>query len=379
MVVTRERDETVVAMQAAMPRAEHADLIASWQGTRTRGADVVCRALIEEGVETVFGYPGGAVIPLYDAIPRYPFHHVLVRHEQMAAHMADGYARATGKVGVCIATSGPGATNLVTGIATAMMDSSPMVAITGNVVRYADRQGRLPGDGHHRRHAADHQAQLLLQDGGGDRADAARRRSTSRAPAAPARCSWTSRRTASSKRSTYEYPRAVSLPGYRPTIMPNHRQIRTRREAAARGGEADHHRRAGRPDRGGRRRNCSSWRRRPDSGREHLARPRLLPGEPPALDGPPGHARPRAHEPRRQPRRRDARRRHALRRPRHGPPLLLRAQRQGHPHGHRPGGDRQERPRRRAGRRRREGEPAHARRRTGADDARRSGSRRSRR
>ena len=136
MVVTRERDELTMTTPAAMPRAEHADLIAAWQGTRTKGADVVCRALVEEGVDTVFGYPGGAVIPLYDAIPRYPFHHVLVRHEQMAAHMADGYARATGKVGVCIATSGPGATNLVTGIATAMMDSSPMVAITGNVVRY---------------------------------------------------------------------------------------------------------------------------------------------------------------------------------------------------------------------------------------------------
>src|SRR3978361_2190745 len=129
MTITREPETPTTAT------LRHADLIASWQGTRTRGADIVCRSLVEEGVETVFGYPGGAVIPLYDAIPRYPFHHVLVRHEQMAAHMADGYARATGKVGVCIATSGPGATNLVTGIATAMMDSSPMVAITGNVVR----------------------------------------------------------------------------------------------------------------------------------------------------------------------------------------------------------------------------------------------------
>jgi len=88
---------------------------------------------VREGVEVVFGYPGGAIMPAYDAMPAYPIRHVLVRHEQGAAHMADGYARASGKVGVAIATSGPGATNLVTGIATAMMDSSPIVCITGQV------------------------------------------------------------------------------------------------------------------------------------------------------------------------------------------------------------------------------------------------------
>src|SRR6202011_6145154 len=88
---------------------------------------------VREGVEVVFGYPGGAIMPAYDAMPAYPIQHVLVRHEQGAAHMADGYARASGKVGVAIATSGPGATNLVTGIATAMMDSSPIVCITGQV------------------------------------------------------------------------------------------------------------------------------------------------------------------------------------------------------------------------------------------------------
>src|ERR1700734_1004298 len=83
---------------------------------------------------TVFGYPGGAILPIYDALRKFPtIHHVLVRHEQGAAHMADGYSRASGKVGVCMATSGPGATNLVTGIATAMLDSIPMVAITGQV------------------------------------------------------------------------------------------------------------------------------------------------------------------------------------------------------------------------------------------------------
>jgi acetolactate synthase-1/2/3 large subunit len=98
------------------------------------GADIVLECILREGVNVVFGYPGGAILPTYDAMSRYPqLHHVLVRHEQGATHMADGYARATGGVGVCIATSGPGATNLVTGLATAMMDSIPVVAITGQV------------------------------------------------------------------------------------------------------------------------------------------------------------------------------------------------------------------------------------------------------
>ena len=97
------------------------------------GAQLLWEALVREGVEVVFGYPGGAIMPAYDAMPGYPIRHVLVRHEQGAAHMADGFARASGKVGVCIATSGPGATNLVTGIATAMLDSSPIVCITGQV------------------------------------------------------------------------------------------------------------------------------------------------------------------------------------------------------------------------------------------------------
>src|SRR6266851_1562347 len=97
------------------------------------GSQAIWEALVGEGVETVFGYPGGAIMPAYDALPGYAIRHVLVRHEQGAAHMADGFARASGKVGVAIATSGPGATNLVTGIATAMMDSSPIVCITGQV------------------------------------------------------------------------------------------------------------------------------------------------------------------------------------------------------------------------------------------------------
>ena len=98
------------------------------------GAEIIWECLAREGVDVVFGYPGGAILPTYDAMTKYPqIHHVLVRNEQGATHMADGYARASGKVGVAIATSGPGATNMVTGIATAMMDSSPIVCITGQV------------------------------------------------------------------------------------------------------------------------------------------------------------------------------------------------------------------------------------------------------
>ena len=104
--------------------------------TKLKGAQILCESLINEGVETIFGFPGGAVLPLYDTLPQYPqLRHILVRHEQAAAHAADAYARVTGKVGVCFATSGPGATNLVTGIANAHLDSVPMVAITGQVAR----------------------------------------------------------------------------------------------------------------------------------------------------------------------------------------------------------------------------------------------------
>ena len=100
---------------------------------KTKGAHIIWKVLAEQGVDTVFGYPGGAILPAYDALLDHPIRHVLVRHEQGATHMADGYARASGKVGVALATSGPGATNLVTGIANAMMDSIPLVCITGQV------------------------------------------------------------------------------------------------------------------------------------------------------------------------------------------------------------------------------------------------------
>ena len=101
--------------------------------TRMTGAQILWASLVRQGVTEVFGYPGGAILPAYDAMLEFPIRHTLVRHEQGATHMADGYARATGRVGVAIATSGPGATNMVTGLATAMMDSSPIICITGQV------------------------------------------------------------------------------------------------------------------------------------------------------------------------------------------------------------------------------------------------------
>src|SRR5580658_265295 len=115
---------------SAKPSHENAHLTTP---TRLTGAEILWATLAGEGVTEVFGYPGGAILPVYDALRKFPIHHILVRHEQGAAHMADGYARASGKVGVAIATSGPGATNLVTGIANAMLDSIPIVCITGQV------------------------------------------------------------------------------------------------------------------------------------------------------------------------------------------------------------------------------------------------------
>ena len=103
---------------------------------RMTGAQITLESLQREGVDTIFGYPGGVVLPLYDTLPQFPgLRHILVRHEQGAAHMADGYARASGRMGVCLGTSGPGATNLVTGICTSWMDSTPVFALTGNVAR----------------------------------------------------------------------------------------------------------------------------------------------------------------------------------------------------------------------------------------------------
>jgi acetolactate synthase-1/2/3 large subunit len=123
------------AEAAAVERARKGMLHEGRDLKRTRiGADVLCEALLRQGVDVFFSYPGGVILPFYDILGDYPeLRHILVRHEQGGAHAADGYARVTGRVGVCMGTSGPGATNLVTGIGTALLDSVPMVAITGNV------------------------------------------------------------------------------------------------------------------------------------------------------------------------------------------------------------------------------------------------------
>ena len=103
-----------------------------------KGSEIICKSLLQEGVDVIFGHPGGAILPFYDALWSYPqLRHILVRHEQSASHAADGYSRVTGKVGVCVATSGPGATNLVTGLMGAKADSVPIIAITGQVARTA--------------------------------------------------------------------------------------------------------------------------------------------------------------------------------------------------------------------------------------------------
>ena len=155
------------------------------------GAEIAVRCLAEEGVEYVFGYPGGAVLNIYDEIFKQDkFKHMLVRHEQAAVHAADGYARATGRTGVALVTSGPGATNAVTGIATAYMDSIPMVVITRPGADRRDRQGCLPGSGHGRHYPPLREAQLPGQGCQGSRRAPSRRPSISPRPAGPARCWW---------------------------------------------------------------------------------------------------------------------------------------------------------------------------------------------
>jgi acetolactate synthase-1/2/3 large subunit len=194
------------------------------------GAQMMCEALIAEGVDVMFGYPGGAIMPFYHALPEYPqLRHVLVRHEQAAGHAAEGYARTSGKVGVCVATSGPGATNLVTAIADAMMDSVPIVAITGQVAtqfigkdafQETDVTGITQPITKHNYLVTDirdlprvlKEAFHIARTGrpGPVLVDVAKDVQNARAP--------------------FEYPTTVDLPGYKPTYEGNRRQIK---EAAA--------------------------------------------------------------------------------------------------------------------------------------------------
>jgi acetolactate synthase-1/2/3 large subunit len=196
------------------------------------GSEIVCRALEDEGVDTVFGYPGGAVIPLYDALPQAGFHHVLVRFEQWAALAAEGYARATGKPGVCLVTSGPGATNLVTGLADAMLDSVPIVAITGQVIQpligrdafqEVDITGiTLPVTKHnylvHR-----------IEDLAPTFKEAFHIATTGR----PGPVLIDIPKTLFMQQHEYEYPATVFRRGFQPTSVPNMRQVRLAAQAIA--------------------------------------------------------------------------------------------------------------------------------------------------
>ena len=307
------------------------------------GAQIVWECLVREGVTTVFGYPGGAILPTYDAMLDYPIHHVLVRHEQGAAHMADGYARASGKVGVAIATSGPGATNLTTGIATAMLDSVAHRLHHRPGLLEAARQRRLPGDRRHRHHAADHQAQLARDRRAADRAHDARGVRDRALGPARARCWSTSARTRSRRRPTSSGPRRVHLPGLHEPEPPDAREPGARRRADREGRAAADPGGRGR-DPLGRLAGAHRVRREGrDPGGAHAARPRRLPAEPPALPRHDGHARRGLRQQRDPARRPAARVRDALRRPRHRQPQDLRAPREEDPRRDRPLRDRQER------------------------------------
>jgi acetolactate synthase-1/2/3 large subunit len=190
------------------------------------GAQILCESLIREGVEVMFGFPGGAVLPLYDTFPQYPkIKHILVRHEQAAAHAADGYARATGKAGVCLATSGPGATNLVTGIANACLDSSPVVAITGQVARpfigkdafqEIDITGiTLPITKHN----------YLVLDAN-ELATAVKEAFYIAQTGRPGPVLIDIPRDVFQQEATFNYPEKVNLPGYRPTLFGHPAQIK---------------------------------------------------------------------------------------------------------------------------------------------------------
>ncbi len=350
------------AHAAAVERARKAMLHEARDLKRTRiGADVLCEALLRQGVDVFFSYPGGVILPLYDVLGDYPeLRHVLVRHEQGGAHAADGYARVTGTVGVCMGTSGPGATNLVTGIGTALLDSVPMVAITGNVpsaligkdafqeidingitlpmtkhnylVRDADELPRVvaeafhiartgrPGPGPHRHHQG-------------------------RAPAGDPR---------GAPHRGRGHRRAARLPPEprRPRPAAQDRRHRDRERQAP--GDP---RRPWRPPRRGVGRSQGVRREDLDPGRLDAARHRRDRRDPPACLRLHGHARLEARQPRHPERGPAHRHRDALRRPGYRQRPDLRAVCPDHPRGHRPGRDRQERRGRGADRRRRRARP----------------------
>ena len=317
------------------------------------GAQIIWECLVHEGVTTVFGYPGGAILPAYDAMLDYPIRHVLVRHEQGASHMADGYARAGGGVGVAIATSGPGATNLVTGIATAMMDSVPMVCITGQVpskligydaFQETDITGiTLPITKH-----------SYLVTRVEDIMPAMKEAFHLAKSGRPGPVLVDITKDAQQAKIDWEWdPTPVKMRGYRPKLT----------VAQSRAGEGR------RADQGvaskpvilaGQGILQSGAMKEVRQFAERINAPVAMtllglggvPGQPSAQHRHDGHARRSVGQPRHPGSRPAARVRHALRRPRHRQPQDLRAQRQEDPHRHRSVGDQQERHGRRGDRRR---------------------------
>jgi acetolactate synthase-1/2/3 large subunit len=195
-------------------------------GQRMSGAHILCESLIREGVDTIFGHPGGVVLPLYNVLPDYPqIRHILVRHEQAGAHAADGYARASRRVGVCLATSGPAATNLVTGITSAMMDSVPIVAITGNVAtsvlgkdafQETDVFGiTMPITKHN-------YLVTRVEDLARTIKEAFHIASTGR----PGPVLVDIPKDVFINEATFHYPETISLPGYKPTLQGNAKQVK---------------------------------------------------------------------------------------------------------------------------------------------------------
>ena len=214
--------ETIAAKNALEATQRHA---ATATPEVLTGAEITCRSLDDEGVTTVFGYPGGAVIPLYDALPRSGFHHVLVRFEQWAALAAIGYARVTGKPGVCMATSGPGATNLVTGLADAMLDSVPLVAITGQVLqpligRDAFQEVDITGI---TLPVTKHNFQVNTA---AEIAPAMKEAFYLATSGRPGPVLVDISKSAFLERAPYVYPAHISRRGYQPTSIPNIRQVR---------------------------------------------------------------------------------------------------------------------------------------------------------
>lgn len=205
------------------PVAEHRATPAT--SRRLSGARILCECLVREGVEVIFGYPGAAVVPIYDVLPEYNIRHILVRHEQAAAHAADGYARASGKVGVCLATSGPGATNLVTGIANAFLDSSPVLALTGQVpTSYVGKDSfqeiditgiTLPITKHN----------YLVEDVQ-DLAHTMKNAFHLATTGRPGPVLVDLPRDVLSSEADFDYPKTVYLRGYKPTLFGNIRQVK---------------------------------------------------------------------------------------------------------------------------------------------------------